>query len=118
MIIQIFLAMEVFLPLFSNYKSALFILIPVSIALLFSLLIGWGSKLCFQYEAIHSSVLAQEHSEACFTKERKRERDRERERKRRKKEKKKKTAWKVKMPPDRMIVLVHGIKEMVSFLSL
>ena len=52
MIIQIFLAMEVFLPLFSNYKSALFILIPVSIALLFSLLLGWGSKLCFQYKAI------------------------------------------------------------------
>lgn len=77
MIIQIFLAMDVFLPLFCNYTSALFILIPVSIALLFSLLTGWGSKLCSQYEAIHSSVLAQEHSEACFIKERKREREKE-----------------------------------------
>lgn len=80
--------MEVFLPLFCNYKSALFILIPVSIALLFSLLIGWGSKLCFQYEAIHSSDLAQEHSEACFIKERERDKEgREKEEKERKEKK-------------------------------
>ena len=43
--IQIFLAVEVFLPLFCNHKSALFM---YKYSFAFFLLIGWDSKLCFQ----------------------------------------------------------------------